>query len=364
MKNERMRIFIDIGHPAHVHYFRNTIQILKKQGHKFCITARDKDVTLQLMHAYQIEFINRGKGGQNLWGKLWYGIKTNWLLFHIAKNFRPDIFLSFASPYAAQVSKLMGKPHIAFTDTEHAKLGNLAFLPFTHSVITPEAFQKNFGEKHIKFNGFMELAYLSKKYFQAKSDVLKQLSLDTNDKYVIIRLVSWSASHDIGHKGFTHSALLRLIHNIKKYAEVRITAEGEIPPDLQQYVMPSVHPSDMHHVLANATLFIGEGATMASECAVLGTPCIYVNTLSCGYIEEQEEHNLLVRLLDIDVIISETERILQNNAAKKEQIMRARQYLKNKIDVTEFINWLISRYPKSINTLRNNPNYQNRFISN
>ncbi len=37
-------------------------------------------------------------------------------------------------------------------------------------------------------------------------------------------------------------------------------------------------------LLAYATLFIGEGATMASECAVLGTPAIYVNSLQLGYL--------------------------------------------------------------------------------
>ena len=35
----------------------------------------------------------------------------------------------------------------------------------------------------------------------------------------------------------------------------------------------------MHNALKYASLFVGEGATMASECAILGTPAIYVNSL-------------------------------------------------------------------------------------
>ena len=35
-------------------------------------------------------------------------------------------------------------------------------------------------------------------------------------------------------------------------------------------------------------LFIGEGATMASECAVMGTPSIYINSLTAGTLEDQE----------------------------------------------------------------------------
>ena len=37
------------------------------------------------------------------------------------------------------------------------------------------------------------------------------------------------------------------------------------------------------------TLYVGEGATTASECAVLGTHAIYVNTLNWGDTDEEEE---------------------------------------------------------------------------
>ena len=32
---------------------------------------------------------------------------------------------------------------------------------------------------------------------------------------------------------------------------------------------------------------------MASECAILGTPSIYVNTLSAGSLEDQAKQNLI-----------------------------------------------------------------------
>ncbi len=39
-----MRILVDIGHPAHVHFFKNFIWEMEKRGHEFIVTARDKDV--------------------------------------------------------------------------------------------------------------------------------------------------------------------------------------------------------------------------------------------------------------------------------------------------------------------------------
>ena len=40
-----MRIFIDIGHPAHVHYFKNFIWKMEEKGHTIFISARDKEVS-------------------------------------------------------------------------------------------------------------------------------------------------------------------------------------------------------------------------------------------------------------------------------------------------------------------------------
>ncbi len=43
-----MRILIEITHPAHVHFFRNAIDIWKSQGHEVAVTARDKEIVLEL----------------------------------------------------------------------------------------------------------------------------------------------------------------------------------------------------------------------------------------------------------------------------------------------------------------------------
>ena len=57
-----MKIFVDIGHPAHVHYFKNLILNLKDKGHEFLITARKKDVSQELLDNYNIPYTSRGTG--------------------------------------------------------------------------------------------------------------------------------------------------------------------------------------------------------------------------------------------------------------------------------------------------------------
>ena len=91
---------------------------MESKGHDFFITARDKEVAHNLLQAYNLKFANRGKGENGLIGKFLYLFKADYLLFRHAKKFNPDLFLSFASPYAAHVSKLLRKPHITFDDTD------------------------------------------------------------------------------------------------------------------------------------------------------------------------------------------------------------------------------------------------------
>ena len=77
-----MRIFLDIGHPAHVHYFKNLIKNLKIKGNKFLITAREKDVTHELLNNYNIPYISRGRGSSGLLGKF---IKDDLISFELFK---------------------------------------------------------------------------------------------------------------------------------------------------------------------------------------------------------------------------------------------------------------------------------------
>ena len=348
-----MRILFDLGHPAHVHYFKYLIKLLKKNGNQVLVVAREKDVTLRLLKNYGIPYLSRGKGSKTLLGKIFYLFKANIRLYKYSIIFQPDIFISFASPYAAQIASYFNKPHIAFTDTEHAKLGIASFLPFTDTIITPKTFKGNLGNNHIKFDGYMEDTYLHPKYFKPNKNILTKLNLSNQEKYVVLRLVSWDASHDIGQKGFRINTLVKLINEVKKHARVFISAENKVPKIFKKYQI-SINPTEIHDVLSFAELFIGEGATMASECAIMGTPSIYINTLSAGTLENQEQRGILHMFKSSNGLIEKTREILTNPKRKIETKQISLDLLKNKIDINIFFYWLITEYPKSINNYKNN----------
>lgn len=349
-----MRLFIDIGHPAHVHYFKFLINKLKREGHSVFVSARDKDVTIELLNNYKIKYYNRGKGKNSLIGKIIYLIKTNYTLFKKAKAFNPDIFVSFASPYAAQVSFLLKKHHIAFTDTEHAKLGIASFLPFSNAVLTPVVYEGDLGEKHIRFNGYMEQCYMDKKKLTKPNINPKYI---VHQKSILIRLVSWNASHDIGQSGFLMKDLESLISSIKHSVNIFISCEGKIPEKFIKYKLP-IQPNNIHDFLNFIDLFIGEGATMASECAMIGTPAIYVNTLTSGTIKEQEKFGLLYNFSSSKDVLSKVLEIFDQKDIKIKYHLRSKRLIDKKINMNEFIYWFILNYPRSFKKLKKNPDYQ------
>ena len=63
-----MKILIDILHPAHVHFFKNFVWEMEKRGHEFFIAAREKEMSLELLKAYnfpyqKISVVKSGLGG-------------------------------------------------------------------------------------------------------------------------------------------------------------------------------------------------------------------------------------------------------------------------------------------------------------
>jgi hypothetical protein len=356
-----MRIFLDIGHPAHVHYFKNFIRIMENKGHIFFITARNKEMTHYLLQINGIEYKNRGKGGTGLISKFLYLIRTNILIYYYAIIFNPDIFLSFSSPYVAQVSWIVRKPHISFTDTEHATLGNLAVVPFSRAVCTPACFTADLGKKQIHFDSYMELTYLHKNYFTANSSALDFLDISDNEKYVIIRFVSWTATHDIGHTGISLQNKIKAIKEFSNYAKVFISSELKLPDQLEKFRI-NIPYEKMHDVLNYASLIFGESATMASECAVLGTPAIFIDNNGRGYTDEQEKlyslvYNFSESTIDQEKSIQKGIEILKGEDIKEKWHNRRETMLKDKIDPTAFMVWFIKNYPQSFDKMKNNLKY-------
>ena len=343
-----MKIFIDIGHPAHVHYFKNFIKIMTKKGHTFLITARDKEVTHTLLKSYDIDYESRGKGSKGIFGKVLYSFKAVYIIRKLAKSFKPDFFLSFSSPYAAIALKLYGRPHIAFDDTEHARLGHLSYRPFTDIILSPRCYKGKLHPKQILFESYMELSYLHPNIFTPNPEIFKEMNINESDTFIIVRFVSWDASHDIGYSGFDLQSKIDLVNELTKYGKVFISSEAKLPDELAKFEL-DIRPHMMHDALNYASLFIGEGATMASEACMLGTPSIYTNNLKVGTIEEQKKkYNLVYETMECDQILKISDKILKNKNLH-ELKLGYKKMIGDKINLTEFlVSFVESNFLKKI----------------
>jgi predicted glycosyltransferase len=282
-----MRILIDIGHPAHVHYFRHFIQQMKVKGHCFMVVARDRQYVFELLKAYGIDFVSRGKGGRSWLGKSIYLIRTSFRQVLLARKFRPDLFLDFGTMYSGWASMVLRKPHLVFTDTENTRIYRFFYTPFASVVFTPHCYESDLGKKHRRFHGYMELCYLHDNYYKPDLQVLKTLGIQPGERYSIMRFVGWEALHDTGQSGLPVAVKRKLVKLLLGYGKVFISSEKELPDDLKAFEL-KLPVEKIHDALYYASLFVGESATMASESVVLGTPAIYFDNVGRGYTRDQE----------------------------------------------------------------------------
>ena len=61
-----MRIIIGMPHPKQVHFWKNIINNLEKDGHEVKIVAWEKDIALYLLNAYGFEYEIIGKNYKGL----------------------------------------------------------------------------------------------------------------------------------------------------------------------------------------------------------------------------------------------------------------------------------------------------------
>jgi len=258
-------VLFEIGHPKDINIFVNVISELQKQGHGVKIVSRDKENIREILREYRIpcEF---GPYYKTIFGKAFGVLKNDLLLYKISKKYNPDVFISFGSPYSAHVSKILGRPYLAFIDTEIAGLATKLMLPFAKRVYTSSSFYDEIGPKQIRFNSYYELAYLHPVYFKPDPNVIEKYGL-INDQYIIVRLSALAAHHDINVKGFefkNEEELKKYISQIEKYGRVIISSEKDNWPIIKKYQL-NFDAKDLHHLLYFAKLYIEEGASMAIE---------------------------------------------------------------------------------------------------
>lgn len=342
-----MRILIDIGHPAHVHLFKNFVWEMEKRGHEILITARKKEISLELLDKYGFDYTIVGEMKEGKFNLIKEWILRDVKILKLGLKFNPDILIGVHNPAVSHVAKVLRKKSIIFTDTEHAVLASWVTFPFADVICTPTCFKKDLGKKQIRYNSYHELAYLHPNYFTPNPAVLDEIGLGEDDTFIILRFVSWNASHDVGHHGIQDRTAL--VRELERYGQVFITSEGRLDGGLAKYQI-KVAPEKMHDLLYYASLYVGDSPTMATESAILGVPAVLVSSWAykAGNMEElRDKYGLMFPFSNQDSAVKKAIYLLKNNPDKSHWFKKRENLLKDKIDVTAFMVEYIENYPES-----------------
>jgi uncharacterized protein len=342
-----MRVLIDILHPAHVHFFRNFYSEMESRGHSVCITARDKDRSVELLRAFGLPYqqISRQKSGAG--GLAVEMAQRTPRLMKVMRSFRPDAMTGIMGPSIALAGALRPRrvPAVVFYDTEFAVQTNRVVYPLAYSVCTPDCYQGRVPGRHPTYAGYHELAYLHPNRFRPDPAVLAEFGVRPGESYSIIRFVSWQAVHDRRERGLSAKQKRHLIEVLQRRGRVLVSSEGPLTPDLAELAVCGP-VEKIHHLIAHARLVVGESATMSSEAAVLGVPAVFIATTGRGYTDDEERRYGLVRHFtedQYDMALSAIEEIL-GQPASAWQAARQR-LLDEKIDVTA---WMVDYFETSL----------------
>jgi predicted glycosyltransferase len=264
-------------------------------------------------------------------------VVRDWRLFGVVRRFKPDVILAREGLFACQVGWLSRTPAISFDDTDDAPIQQRLYFPFAWRIYTDKAYRVSIGRKQRFYKGVSCLAYLHPSIFTPDDSVLRHVGLGEGERFTLCRLVSWTANHDYGHHGFDRQNLKKLVEGLSAFGRVLITSETPLPEWLQEHriVLPA---HQMHHLMAKASLYIGESATMAAECAVLGVPAVFVSTLSTWYTQHLEQTYGLVRNVEnMKDCLAAALGILKDPSSRETLRQRRDRYLADTDDLVEVV---------------------------
>ena len=369
-----MKIIVQLGHPAHFHLYKNAAKQLIADGHKVYILIKTKDVLEDLMKDSKLPYYNilQVAHRKSKSGVVMDMLIRDWKIFWFCIRHQIDL-LTGTSPEVAHIGWLQRRNAIVTTEDDDGAVPNFGkvIAPFVQCILTPEVCNmKKLEPKCVHYPSYHELAYLHPNHFTPNRELVEKYGIDTSKPYFVMRFASLNAHHDSGIKGINREIAARLIEILKPHGQIYITSERLLEPEFEPYRI-KINPLDMHHVMAFASLYIGDSQTMAAEAGVLGTPFVRYNDFvgRIGYLDELEEpqtkqyvdylhldhhYNLGVGIRASEEgskerLYATVERMVALAPEERTRIYgeRREKMLSEKIDYAKFLTWFIENYPSS-----------------
>ena len=333
-----MNVLIDIGHPAHVHLFKNLIAHFKSIGHFVYVTAREKDSVVDLLKHYDIPHEVLSVSTKNPIGMFFELLVRDLKIIRLNRKYKFDMALG-TSVSIAHLTMACGVPSYNFNedDDDYLPLYTYITYPFTSKIINPSVLNfDRWVSKRVLYPSLHELAYLHPNNFKAKEEVVKRYNL-TPQQYVIVRLSALTAHHDLNAAGISV--------NMQQQIE-KITSNYKVIYSREVSKTNNINPWDMHDILAHAKMLISDSQTMTIEAAVLGVPSIRYSSFvgRSSVIEDLENKYELTFGFspgNEDGFLAKIEELLANKGLSTEWEMKRERLLSDMVDFNE---WMIDYF--------------------
>lgn len=379
-----MNILVQLSHPAHFHLYKNAVKNWQEHGKNVYVLIKTKDILEELLQNSKIPYYNilPIAHRKNKLGILWDMFVRDWKILRFSRKYEIDL-LTGSTPEVAHVSKFLGLYSVNTGEDDMVVVPAFAKAtgPFMQTLLSPIVCDNTPLEKRsVHYPSYHELAYLHPNHFSSDKNVVEGYGIDTSKPYFILRFASLNAHHDDGICGINTEIAQRLIYILSPHGKIYITSERELEPQFEKYRI-RINPLDMHHVMAFASLYIGDSQTMAAEAGVLGTPFVRFNDFvgRIGYLRELEDVYQLgygihatplteestIRRNDgslqpsgVEALYNAVETLVAMPAEERRALYAARRekMLSEKIDYAKFLTWFIENYPDSQKLTKSNQN--------
>jgi uncharacterized protein len=357
-----MKIMFYMGHPAHFHLLKHTIQNLLSLGNQIDILIKKKDILQNLLDESNIKYINILTEGRkdSKFGIAIGIIKRDIRLFKFCRQNKPQLMVG-TSAEIGHVGTLLKIPSIILNEDDAAivPLFSKISYPFCSYILSPKVCNNGKWEnKSIKYNGYHKLAYLHPKYFTPSLEI-KLKYFPSEEPYFLIRLAKLTAHHDEGISGINDELANKIVNVLLKFGQVYITSERPLNKNLEKYSL-QINPLHIHHVMAYAKLYVGDSQSMAVEACMLGTPNIRVSSFTgrISVLDELENVYGLTKGISPNnetLIFKTIEEFLNMPDLKNVYEIKKHKMLSEKINVSDFFTWFFQNYPTSVNSLKGMP---------
>ena len=310
-----MKIWFDILTPKQYLFFEYFIQKLRKQHKIFC-TSRKYEQVNGIRKFGSINPVIVGKhGGKNNVNKLLASLERSKLLTKRIERSDPDLLVSFCSPEASRVAFGLGIPHIAFSDSPHAKAVMKLSLPYATKLLTPWIIPKGdfaeFGidDRNIIKYRAIDAAVIIKNYKKSKQ------KKSNAKKIILIRPEETEAAY-ITKKSKTVKIIKKIVEKFPDEQKIVLSRYKDQSSNLKKIFGVDISllskPVNGKELLSKVDCFVGSGGTMTAESGLLGIPTISLNAIPNRIEDYLVKKKIIVRSDNPDKISKEIFQSINN----------------------------------------------------